>query len=242
MQTCSAAGLALYGASRYRQQDTCLQTTEPKGPLLNFNPQALLGFSPASLHFRLHQTGAPTHGRSFSAYRKSTGKYEVSYLDSTLRAQAYAAMGKGQYDELPSSLPGIYELAQVLGAEVDEKMFPNPQYQAFLREQMHAQLQRMPMAHTARVAWDRFEQQADRLLVQLIPMLDKHKLKTVTNPLQCRALAYRRDGVFIWPDWRDEAFVNIVASVNFNVYEDVRRCLTQWLAAENLSLNPRNGF
>ncbi len=209
---------------------------------MNFNPQALLGFSPASLHFRLNQTGAPSHTRGFSVYRKSTGKYELSYLDSTLRAQAQAALGKGQYDPLPTSLSGIYELAQVLGAEVDEKMFPNPQYSEFLREQSRAQLQLMPVAHTARVALDRFEQQADRLLGQLIPMLDKHKLKTVTNPLQCRALAYRREGVFIWPDWRDEAFVNVVASVKFSVYEDVRRCLVQWLAAEGLSLNPRNGF
>lgn len=209
---------------------------------MNFNPQALMGFSPGSLHFRLQQSGGPSHGRSFSAYRKATGKYEVSYLDRSLLTQAQAALGTSQFDQLPTSLPGIYELAQVLGAHIDEKMFPNPQYLAFLREQMNAQLQLMPAAQTARLAWDRFEQQADRLLTQLAPLLDKHKVKTLTNPLQCRAIAYRRDGVFIWPDWRDEAFVNVVASVNYDVYEDVRRCLVQWLAHEKLALNPRNGF
>lgn len=215
---------------------------------MSFNAQAVLCHSPWNYdvtlpnQFRLPQMvqGVAT----VSANRKLTsGRYDL--YESGTRAVSELAAQRGIVARSHTySQEEICKLLFAVGAEFKPNLNTlNEQYCAFLRSQVEALGSPAGPALQYVTARQDFERVADLLLVKMKnEIFSKFVIKTVSNPLQARALAQRREGVFVWPDWRDERYVNVVMSCSSADHTQVRDMVLDWSEENKLRLNPRFSF
>lgn len=213
---------------------------------MNFNLQAVLGYAPRLYEGTLTVQSAfgPTTS-TFQAERKQTsGRYALyapgysSQLADRAKAMGIEARSRTYSQEdicqllhaskaklLPNNRGLTAELCELLETQVEVLGSGNPVAQSYLRAQLE------------------FEVIADSLLKQLqAQVLPSFKINTVTNPLRARSLGKRREGVFLWPDWKDSRYVNLVMSCDCAVHGQVRDLVLDWSESNKVRLNPRTSF
>jgi len=213
---------------------------------MTFNPQAVLGYAPRLYEGTLTVQSAfgPTTS-SFEAERKQTSGRYALYAPgySSQLADRAKAMGI----EARSRTYSQEEICQLLHA-FDAKFRPTKRVQtaelcALLETQVEVRGSGKPVALDYLRAQLEFETIADSLLKQLqAQVLPSFKISTVTNPLRARSLGKRREGIFLWPDWKDARYVNLVMSCDPTVHSQVRDLVLDWSEANKMRLNPRTNF
>jgi len=123
------------------------------------------------------------------------------------------------------------------GAQVDPCLLQEPpEYAAFLQAQIEAlaepNIPRKPMYARAE-----FIQLATPLLQEVkSQLLREYSIRELVNPVQSLALSKRREGVFVWPDWSDFRYVNIISNTPATQRNRMRDIIFDW--AEGLHLRP----
>lgn len=213
---------------------------------MNFNPQAVLGYAPRVYEGTLSVQSAfgPTTS-TFQAERKqNSGRY-------SLHAPGYSAQlvdrAKVMGIEARSHTYSQEELCRLLYA-FDAKFSPNnrggtAELCALLETQVEVLGSGKPVSTAYLRAQLEFETISDSLLKELQSQVyPAFTISTVTNPLRARSIGKRREGVFLWPDWKDSRYVNLVISCEPAVHSKVRDLVLDWSETKKVRLNPRTSF
>lgn len=204
---------------------------------MQFNPQAILAYSPSAV-FGSTSSSAPgaSGGNRFGSIERkgNSGRYEVNIYNWQALQAAHQSLrldAAGSYDYSDAC-----RLLNELGFEPSDARSA-PEYIEFLREQIRVQSSATPDASYV-IARDEFVAKVDVLLARIQKAVyPNFKIRTTTNPRWARALSLRREGVFLWPDWRDERYLNVALGCGMQERPAVRDLLHDWLEETGLRLN-----
>ncbi len=195
---------------------------------MNFNPIALTFHAPGGVTFR-------RNNRQLFFYRQAQGLYE--YHGSESGQDVCLAAGLSS----PASrlcLEDAYRAGAALGYSLEPGPWVSkvPEYIQFL----HAQdefIRGVKWQQEGHQAAADFRNQVDGLLHGLSStVLPDMKLRDLTNPVRCRALSKRRDGVFVWPSWDRPDTVHLVVSTDHDIRLAVQDQVYAWVERNKLKI------
>lgn len=211
---------------------------------MSFNPQAVLCYSPSRYTAELPNLGGSRH-ESFSAERmQNSGRYIVHHRGSPRIEAALASLNlNSPARHVLLERDDVCRVLLTLGARIEPGYHgPSAEFCAFLQAQADTIGSGSPdpvFLHGQR----EFEQQADILLKRVQKDLyPKFKIRNITNPRWARSLASRREGVFLWPDWQDARYVNVVLGCADEQRVQLRDLVLDWSESTRLRINPRFSF
>lgn len=195
---------------------------------MSFNMSALTYHAPGGFVFEQGK-------RSMYFYRQAQGTYEF-HGSETLEDICAAAGLVTPTSRL--ALESVYKAGAGLGYALKGNPWGRrtPEYQGFLEAQNEFFRGVRHLAEGQRAAAE-FRQQADQLLMPLSTAeLRGMKLRDLANPVRCRALNKRREGVFVWPHWQYEDTVHVVVSTDPSVQQEVTSQVYAWLESNKLRI------
>ncbi len=195
---------------------------------MNFNPQALKGYAPGLIYSTIG-------GNSMSYYRTGTGGYDpYGYLSSTDLAQVPGKSGKNKL-----TLKDVYLCCDYFQATVEPRRLAMAEegYDEFLQAQ-YAYFTGRGWVAEAEKADDEFGQLVEPLLRDLsLNELSGMKVRTLENPLRCRAVSHGSSGVYVHPDWRvGEGLRMAFRNISSSVAPAARRRIHAWLKQNGQTL------
>jgi hypothetical protein len=212
-----------------------------------FNPHAVLCYSPSRYSANVPNTGSG-HSPSVTATRLQTsGQYIIHLGGQPALDAALASLGLTPRGSNGRSVTlerdDVCRVLHALGGHVTASYSDaSTEFCAFQQAQVDAIGSGSPDPVFVQGQRE-FEQQADLLLKRVQQELHpKFKIRNGTNPLWARSLASRRDGVFLWPDWQDQRYVNVVLGCSDDNRPRLRDMVLDWSESTRLRINPRFSF
>ena len=204
---------------------------------MQFNPQAVLAYSPNIVFGSTSPTapGASGNNTFASIERKnSSGRFALNCYDGRALGAALSATGISASNTY--EYPEVCRLLHAMGFEPRDGQ-ASPEYLSFLAEQFRVHAAGTPDPSYV-LARDEFITKVDVLLARIQKAVyPNFKIRTTTNPRWARALSLRREGVFLWPDWRDERYLNVALGCGMQERPAVRDLLHDWLEETGLRVN-----
>lgn len=174
-------------------------------------------------------------------YRLATGVYH--YHGEESNDDVWQAAGLSAY-AARFTLQEVHTAANALGYTLKGNPWvrKSADYEEFLQTQFEFLRGARHQAQGQQAAAE-FRLQVDQLLTPLANAeLRGMPLRDLTNPVRCRALSKRREGVFVWPNWEREDTVHLVVSVPPAVTDDVKTQVYDWLDKHHLRIALNSTF
>jgi hypothetical protein len=211
-----------------------------------FNPQAVLLYSPSCYETHINVRGKLT---SLTAYHQSNGNYSFdSVLPVDFRDQLkvmFTAQGlPGLYRGRQVSTVEALKMMALLDARIDAGAVARqgPAYADFLQTQLDCYKQPAPPAEFVQ-ARANFIRNATELLKAIQKThFEQFAIRELFNPVQCVALSKQRTGVFIWPDWEDARYINLVLGCTQEDRREIREVVHDWAETMRLRINTGVSF
>jgi len=198
-------------------------------------------YSPPFYATRILVHGAPT---SLKASHQSNGNYS---FDSMLPAD-FRDLVKPMFEA--HDLPALYRGRQVTMAEALKMMAlldartdtsalaaEGQAYAAFLQAQLDCFKSPVPPAEFVQARADFILRGTELLDFIQKTHLQKFALRELVYPVQSIAVSKQRTGVFLWPDWEDPRYANLVCNVEPAQNRQIRDTIHDWAEAHRLRLN-----
>lgn len=204
-----------------------------------FNAQAVLFFSAAD--YAVTCEVAPNLELELHTERQANGNYTV-YPTGTVGAIAAAdAILQAQgLDKLRRRTQVSHQSAMAtmaaLRARVSLDSKDGPEYKEFLQAQLDSYASPNPAPEFVKARED-FLHTATILLTELQPFFPEYTIRKLVNPLTSLALAKQRTGVFVWPDWRSDRYVNLIVSHAWPGDHDLREAIYDWADRIGVRIN-----
>lgn len=208
------------------------------------NPMAIYGYNPHYIEATSVRGGVKQYIR---AYRSGTSGRYTLYTTLLSPADILAIPGVSPKNDT-YELIDVYRVIDAAGAELSDYI-GNAE---FLAQQSAVLLKQVPdtdavqalrhfevmLANDLLYALRRYNPPSSTAAgVQAVAPFSGHTISWINNPLRAYALRKGKQGVFVWPDWRDERYVNVVIKCDYPFIFDVREIVADWCELHQLRFN-----
>lgn len=205
----------------------------------NFNSQAVLFFSAAD--YAVTCEVAPNQELELHAVLQANGNYAVYPNGGPGAVVAADAILQSQgLDKLRRRSQVSHQSAMQTMAALRARVSPNgkygPEYDDFLQAQIDNYTSPKPAPEFVAARND-FLHTGTILLNELQPFFPDYTIRKLVNPLTSLALAKQRTGVFVWPDWRSDRYVNLIVSHAWPGDHDLREAIYSWADRVGVRIN-----